>query len=96
MAKALTTLTLIVAVTAGPALAQNGGGILDRIEDRIDRRESLRDEAVTLGPRDRLEDIIDRRESRRDRAGLDSPRFINRWERRSWRRIWRNREGAEN
>lgn len=40
----------------------------DRIEDRLDRRESLRDERFDRGPRDVAEDRFDRRESRRDRA----------------------------
>ena len=60
----------------------------DRVEDRIDRRESIRDERVDLGPRDVIEDRIDRRESRRDRRGLDGPSRIDRHERRSWWRLW--------
>ena len=60
------------------------GSRLDRIEDRIvrrenvvDRREDRRDRAVNNGPLDRLEDrvdrlenIQDRREDRRDRLNL--------------------------
>ncbi|MEO0398311.1 MAG: hypothetical protein AAF224_02685 [Pseudomonadota bacterium] len=38
----------------------------DLVEDRLDRRESRRDERVDRGPRDRAEDRRDRRESRRD------------------------------
>ncbi len=60
----------------------------DRIEDRIDRRESIRDERVDLGRRDVIEDKLDRIESRRDRAGKKSPRRISAWERRSWKRRW--------
>ncbi|MEM9939700.1 MAG: hypothetical protein AAF768_12690 [Pseudomonadota bacterium] len=40
---------------------------LDRLEDRIDRREDVRDRRVNLGPVDRLEDRLDTRENRRDR-----------------------------
>ena len=64
--------------------------VWDRVEDRIDRRESIRDERVDLGRRDVIEDRFDRIESRRDRAGKPSPRFINAWERRSWRKRWGN------
>ncbi len=46
----------------------------DLVEDRIDRRESIRDERVDYGPRDRAEDRADRRESRRDRAVVTCPR----------------------
>jgi hypothetical protein len=95
MARALTAVCIAaLAITATPTLADaaNRGGIRDRIEDRIDRRESIRDERVDLGPRDVIEDRLDRRESRRDRAGLDAPRPIDRWERISWRRFWGNHE----
>ncbi len=61
---------------------------LDRLEDRIDRRESIRDERVDHGRRDVIEDRVDRWESRRDRAGKPTPRFINAWERRSWKKRW--------
>ncbi|WP_298292727.1 hypothetical protein [uncultured Litoreibacter sp.] len=89
------TLTLIATATtlalsqAAPVYAAKGD-VLDRIEDRIDRREDRIDRQTNNGPRDLIEDRIDRRESRRDRRGLDSPNFVNRWERRSWRRIIRN------
>ena len=85
-----TTLTVILlSVAAAPAMAHHrNGGIADRIEDRIDRRESIIDERVTHGPLDRIEDVIDRRESYRDRHGLRTPPALNRAERRSWRRIW--------
>ena len=83
---ATTALTLTLALLSSEA--QAGGGLKDRIEDRIDRRESIRDERVDHGRWDVIEDRIDRRESRRDRAGLTSPRFVHRWERRSWKRRW--------
>ena len=60
----------------------------DRVEDRIDRRESIRDERVDLGPRDVIEDRLDRIESRRDRLGKRSPARISAWERRSWKKRW--------
>ncbi len=76
-------------VTPLAAYADQRANVLDRIEDRIDRREDRIDRQTNNGPRDLIEDRIDRRESRRDRRGLDSPAVVNRWERRSWRRIWR-------
>jgi len=39
----------------------------DRFEDRVERRESRRDEAVDLGRRDVIEDRLDRAESVLDR-----------------------------
>ncbi len=60
----------------------------DRIEDRIDRRESRLDRRVNLGPRDRFEDRVDRWEDRRDRQGKPVPRVVKRWERQSWKRRW--------
>ncbi|MEL6799037.1 MAG: hypothetical protein AAFO80_04095, partial [Pseudomonadota bacterium] len=62
------------------------------IEDRIDRRESIRDERVDRGPIDVIEDRLDRRESIRDRAGLDAPRPIDRAERRKIRWWWQARD----
>ncbi|MDD9921536.1 MAG: hypothetical protein OXQ92_04530 [Boseongicola sp.] len=80
---ACTTATLVVtAAEAGPR------NWLDRVEDRIDRRESIIDERVDYGRRDVIEDRIDRRESVADRRGYEGPRFIDRWERRSWWRLW--------
>ncbi len=61
--------------------------IRDRVENRLDRIESRRDERVDHGPRDVIEDRIDRWEDRRDYADKPVPRKVNRWERRSWR--WR-------
>lgn len=60
----------------------------DRVEDRIDRRESIRDERVDLGPRDVIEDRIDRIESRRDRLNKPTSPRISAWERRSWKKRW--------
>lgn len=48
--------------------ADHAEGRLDVIEDRVDRRESWRDEAYDRGRRDVIEDRFDRAESRRDRA----------------------------
>ena len=87
---------LIPAATAAlilstlPAAADRGGRfpVADRVEDRIDRRESLIDRQVTTGPLDLVEDRLDRIESRRDRRGLEGPRVIDRHERRSWWRLW--------
>lgn len=72
------------------AQAQNRPWLYDRVEDRLDRIESRRDERVDLGRRDVIEDRIDRWESRRDEANKPSPRFISRWERRSIRARWKN------
>ena len=85
----LTMTAILLSVAAAPAMAKHkSGGIVDRIEDRIDRRESIRDERVNNGPLDRIEDVIDRRESYRDVRGLPTPPVLDRWERRSWRRAW--------
>ncbi len=78
-----TAVALTLATAAGQAAE---GSRWDRIEDRIDRRESIRDERVDHGRRGVIEDRIDRRESRRDRAGLPTSRAVNRWERHSWKR----------
>ncbi len=77
-------ITLGVMVNLAPASA----GALDRIEDRIDRRENIRDEAFDRGPIDVIEDKLDRIEDRRDRRGLARPSAIDRHERRSWTRLW--------
>ena len=63
---------------------------LDRVEDRIDRRESRRDERVDLGPLDVIEDRIDRLESVADRNGVENTPRFDRHERRSWWRRWNN------
>ncbi len=85
-----TTVLLCAAVTiALPATTfADGHRNLDRIEDRIDRIESRRDERVDLGPRDVIEDRIDRAENVLDRAGIENTPRIDRHERRSWWRRW--------
>jgi len=89
------TTILIVALTATltlPATFANADPHinLDRVEDRIDRRESIRDERVDHGPRDVFEDRIDRWESVADRNGIEATPRIDRHERRSWWRRWAN------
>lgn len=79
---------LSLGLTSAPVQAGHKHKAYDRIEDRIDRRESYLDRQVDNGRRDRIEDRIDRREDYRDRQGKHSPRFVNRWERRSWKRQW--------
>ena len=73
---------------AEPAAAGPKHKVWDRIEDRIDRRESYLDRQVDYGRRDRIEDRIDRWEDRRDRQGKPTPRFVRKWERKSWKRRW--------
>ena len=88
--KATTVLFCTAAIIALPVTAfADGHRNFDRIEDRIDRIESRRDERVDLGPRDVIEDRVDRLESRLDRAGIENTPRIDRWERRSWARRWR-------
>lgn len=72
------------AVTAEDAAA----GPWDRIEDRIDRRESVVDRQADTGPLDVIEDRIDAVESIADRRGIEGPRWIDRRERRAWWRLW--------
>ena len=86
----LATTALVLIGVALPVTAGPRNHAWDRIEDRLDRLENRRDERVDHGPRDRLEDRIDRWEDRRDRNGKPTPRFINRWEHRSWKRRWGN------
>ena len=79
--------TIAIPFTALPAAADSHIN-LDRVEDRIDRRESRRDERVDIGPRDVIEDRVDRVESVLDRNGIENTPRIDRWERRSWWRRW--------
>ncbi len=81
---------LALTVTALPAAAHHGDRhpVLDRIEDRIDRRENRIDRRTDNGPLDRLEDRIDRAEDILDRNGVERPFWIDRHERRTWRRLW--------
>lgn len=76
---------ITAAGVVGSAQADTDHKWLDRVEDRLDRRESIRDERYDRGPRDVIEDRIDRRESRRDRLGKPTSPVVNRWERRSIR-----------
>lgn len=82
LAAAVAATTLPVAAEAGPRHRW------DRIEDRIDRRESRIDERVDLGRRDVIEDRIDRWEDRLDYRGIEWTPRIDRHERRSWWRRW--------
>lgn len=89
--KTIVTLSLMAALiaTSIPSGAEAGPrDRLDRLEDRIDRRENYIDRQTNNGPRDRIEDVLDRVEDRRDRLGFDGPSRIDRFERRSWWRIW--------
>ncbi|WP_162930176.1 hypothetical protein [Pseudophaeobacter sp. EL27] len=64
----------MVAVLASPALAHGVHVNPDRVEDRMDRRENRRDEAVDHGPLDVIEDHLDRAEDRYDRRS-DRPHY---------------------
>lgn len=79
-----TAVGLGFAVLASDASA----GPLDRLEDRIDRRESVIDRQVDNGRLDVIEDRLDTAESIADRRGIERTPRIDRVERRSWRRIW--------
>ncbi len=79
---------MMVGVPAQAADYPNKHRAWDRIEDRIDRRESRLDRRVTHGPRDRFEDRVDRWEDRRDRMNKPVPKKVRQWERRSWKRRW--------
>ncbi|MEM9709425.1 MAG: hypothetical protein AAF871_11605 [Pseudomonadota bacterium] len=85
---ALTTGVIALGIALQGAAAE--AGRLDRIEDRIDRAESIIDRQTDNGRLDRIEDRIDAAESVADRRGFDRPRRIDRVERRSWRRLWIN------
>ena len=87
----LTASVIALGFSVTPSNAADGN-IIDRIEDRIDRRESYIDRQTDLGRRDRIEDRLDWLEDRADRAGFDRQRPIDRWERRSWHILWGNRE----
>lgn len=81
---AVTTMSL----SAAPAFA-DGHVNWDRVEDRVDRVESRRDERVDYGRRDVIEDHVDRAESVLDRNGIEYTPRMDRAERRSfWRRWW--------
>ncbi len=57
----------------------------DLIEDRLDRRESRRDEAFDRNRRDVIEDRFDRRESRRDEMVTRCPASAWVWQGSAWR-----------
>lgn len=79
-----TLLIAALAFTAAPAFAADDG-LLDRLENRIDRIESRRDERVDLSRADVIEDRIDRFEDFTDRRDLTGPRAERRLERRAVR-----------
>lgn len=69
-------LTAAVALPlAAPAFAANGE-VIDRMENRADRRENRRDEAVDTGILDVVEDHLDRAEDRRDYRDQKAPKVI--------------------
>ena len=85
----MTRIILTALVVATGFVAQGApteAGVLDRIEDRLDRRESYLDRQVDNGRRDRIEDRIDAVESRLDRRGIEHTPRIDRHERRKIRR----------
>ncbi len=90
--KRSTTMLALATIIAIPVMTVSASADshinLDRVEDRIDRRESRRDERVDIGPRDVIEDRVDRVESVLDRNGIENTPRIDRWERRSWWRRW--------
>lgn len=85
--------TAAIALGLAVTATQSPAGPLDRLEDRIDRRESVLDRQVDNGLLDRIEDRIDRAESIADRRGYEFTPRIDRHERRSWRRLWGNHDG---
>lgn len=86
MGRAVAVATVVM--LASPVLAKDGR--VDALEDRIDRAENARDEAVDRGWRDVAEDKVDAREDQADDAGIEKYNAIDRHERRTWRRILRN------
>jgi len=60
-------IVVLSSAIAAPAFAHGAHVNPDRVEDRMDRRENRRDEAVDHGPLDVIEDHLDRAEDRRDR-----------------------------
>ena len=84
----VTTVVSLAATVPATAAELTPREKFDRLEDRIDRRESYIDRQTDNGWRDRLEDVVDRREDFRDRRGFDGPSRIDRHERRSWWRLW--------
>lgn len=76
-----------VVMLGSPAMAK--GERVDAVEDRIDRAENVRDEAVDKGRWDLAEDKADALEDKGDDAGHEISNRIDRHERRTWRRIVR-------
>ena len=75
----------LIGLTATPALADPVWWRADRVEDRLDHRESVIDRRVDHGLWDVVEDRLDAIESRADRRNLAVLPRIDRHERRS---IW--------
>lgn len=88
--KSVLVIAAVLGILALPAAAADftPREKLDRLEDRIDRRESFIDRQTDNGWRDRVEDVIDRREDYFDRRGYAGSRRVDRHERRSWWRLW--------
>ncbi|MES2543207.1 MAG: hypothetical protein V4720_15190 [Pseudomonadota bacterium] len=76
-----------VVMLASPVMAK--GERVDAVEDRIDRAENVRDEAVDRGRLDLAEDRADTLEDQFDDQGYEISNRIDRHERRTWRRILR-------
>ncbi|WP_295078716.1 hypothetical protein [Tabrizicola sp.] len=76
-----------VVMLASPVMAK--GERVDAVEDRIDRAENVRDEAVDRGRLDLAEDRADTLEDQFDDQGYEISNRVDRHERRTWRRILR-------
>lgn len=76
-----------VVMLASPVMAK--GERVDAVEDRIDRAENVRDEAVDRGRLDLAEDRADTLEDQFDDHGYEISNRVDRHERRTWRRILR-------
>ena len=63
-------LAAFAALIAAPAFANPLWWSADRVEDRLDRRESVIDRRVDRGPLDMAEDRLDAIESRLDRRDI--------------------------
>lgn len=71
------TIVVLSLAMAVPAFAHEAHLDPDRIENRMDRRENRRDEAVDHGPLDVIEDHLDRAEDRRDYRDVnEAPKVI--------------------
>lgn len=76
-----------VVMMASPVMAK--GERVDAVEDRIDRAENFRDEAVDRGRLDLAEDRADTLEDQFDDQRYEISNRVDRHERRTWRRILR-------